>query len=60
MAKLNADQVDGMSANGVVRVASASADGSALIGESGDVLSTSIVAPSRGFTRHERIVRRRY
>jgi hypothetical protein len=48
VARLNADQVDGMSANGVVRVASASAD-QALVGGSGDVLSTSIVAPSRGF-----------
>jgi hypothetical protein len=48
VAKLNADQVDGMSANGMVRVASASAD-QALVGENGDVLSTSIVAPSRGF-----------
>jgi hypothetical protein len=48
VAKLNADAVDGVSANGVVRVASASADES-LVGQSGDVLSTSIVAPSRGF-----------
>ena len=37
-----------MSANGVLRVASASA-GEALVGQSGDVLSTSIVAPNRGF-----------
>src|SRR3712207_4213917 len=48
VANLNADQLDGMSANGVIRVASASAD-EALVGESGDALSTSIVAPSRGF-----------
>ena len=47
--KLNADAVDGIGANGVIRVASASADGDALIGESGDILSTSIFAPSRGF-----------
>jgi hypothetical protein len=49
VAKLNADQVDGMSANGVIRVASASADRDALVGESGDILSTPIIAPSRGF-----------
>src|SRR3712207_1869327 len=48
VAKLNADRVDSMSANGLVRVASASAD-QALAGGSGDVLSTSIVAPSSGF-----------
>jgi hypothetical protein len=48
VARLNADAVDGMNANGVVRVASASAD-QALVGGSGGVLSTSIVAPSRGF-----------
>jgi len=45
----NADKLDGLDANGLARVAHAGVTGLALEGTSGNVVSTSIQAPSVGF-----------
>jgi hypothetical protein len=45
----NANTVGGHPAGNIVRVASASANNNALVGESGAALTTAIVAPSPGF-----------
>lgn len=49
VANLNADRLDGKSANDLIRVASAKDDDNARVGSNGVVLTTSITAPTAGF-----------